>query len=261
MKITEKLLRQLEISEVPSLDPIRVTLEDIGPGQGRINIECYGQAWSAYWGGMGKETVAEFFTTCDEHYIAGKLASGLSSDVFDPDGLKDMLKREVIDERRRGGTKRQARKDWDAIEDADIPECENDLWAMSATMQALMGDEWWYRLPQRPNPDYLYLCRIIKAVQEALRGSVAVEGAKVEVLLPNGEKREVAGHEVPVVNESLASALAAVAEQRDDLLTALKLAEGVAQRVIAMTGFDESQIADWRPQVRAAIASVKGGAA
>ena len=39
---------------------------------------------------------------------------------------------------------------------------------MQNTMNELMGDEWWYRLPQKPNPDYVYLCRIIRTVQEAL---------------------------------------------------------------------------------------------
>ena len=60
MKIAEKTLRQLEISEVPNLDPIRVTMEDIEPRKGRINIECYGKAWASYWGGMGDRTIAEF---------------------------------------------------------------------------------------------------------------------------------------------------------------------------------------------------------
>jgi hypothetical protein len=167
MKIEESQVRRITISEVPGLDPIRVMLEDIGPGQGRINIECWGKSWANFWGGMGKETIAEFFVSSDEHYLSGKL-SGAESSIFDPDGLKEMLQREVIQERRRGGTKKQARKDWNAIEEACFPENINDCWAMSRTMQELMGDEWWYRLPTKPNPDYLYLTRIIKTVQAAL---------------------------------------------------------------------------------------------
>lgn len=168
MKVSEQLIRRLTISEVPCLDPIRVMLEDIGPGQGRINIECYGKSWACYWGGMGKDTLTQFFIGCDEHYLAGKLSS-IDSEVFDPDGLKDMLKREVIEERRRGGTKRQARKDWLAIEEVNFPDRENDLWAICDTMHSLIGDEWWYRLPHKTNPDYAYLCRIIKTVQAALK--------------------------------------------------------------------------------------------
>lgn len=167
MKITEETIRRITISEVPGLDPIRVMLQDIAPGQGRINIECYGQSWANYWGGMGKDSLAQFFVGCDEHYLAGKL-SNIESSIFDPDGMKVMLKREVIKERRRGGTKRQARKDWLAIEEVNFPDTVAELWIMPNTMQELMGDEWWYRLPTKENPDYAYLCRIIKTVKEAI---------------------------------------------------------------------------------------------
>lgn len=170
MKITESTVRQIEISEVTRLDPIRVMLSDIGPGQGRINIECYGKSWASYWGGMGKETIAEFFTTCDEHYIAKNLASGLESDIFDPDNLVDALKKEVIADRKKHfDSKKEARARWTLIEELDLPEHEAQLWAITNQMQEIMGDEWWYRLPKKPNPDYQYLCRIIKAVQAALR--------------------------------------------------------------------------------------------
>lgn len=170
MKITESTVRQLEISEVPGLDPIRVMLSDLGPGQGRINIECWGKSWASYWGGMGKETIAEFFTTCDEHYIAKNLASGLESNIFDPDHLSDSLKQTIIKERKDGWlSKKEARVRFDQIEETDFPETIDGLWSMSRTMVELLGDEWWYSLPEKPNPDYEYLCRIIKAVQAALR--------------------------------------------------------------------------------------------
>jgi len=46
---------------------------------------------------------------------------------------------------------------------------------------------------------------------------------------------------------------APIVAQRDQLLHALQLAQGVAERVIAATGFDESKVSDWRPVVNAAI--------
>lgn len=46
--------------------------------------------------------------------------------------------------------------------------------------------------------------------------------------------------------------------QRDQMLSALSLANGIAERVIQDTNFDESQVSDWRPVVNAAL---KGGAA
>ncbi len=63
----------LEITNVPSLDPIRVLTQDIGPGQGRIIIECYGQAWSCYWPGMGKQTIRQFVAGADPDYVCNAL--------------------------------------------------------------------------------------------------------------------------------------------------------------------------------------------
>lgn len=176
MKIVEETIRRITISHVPSLDPIRVALEDIGPGQGRINIECYGTSWAYYWGGMGKETIAEFFSTCDKHYLAGKLAPELRSNVFDPDALRDHLKAEIINERKKLWIgKRVARTKFDCIEEIDFAETVDGLMTMDDTMHELLGDEWWNSLPEKKNPDYEYLCRIIRTVQEAL--TVAQGGA------------------------------------------------------------------------------------
>lgn len=45
------------------LDPILVILQDFGGGQGRIVLECWGAAWSAYWGAMGTDTTLRRFVT------------------------------------------------------------------------------------------------------------------------------------------------------------------------------------------------------
>lgn len=173
MKIEESYVRRLTISEVPGLDPIRVTLEDIGPGQGRINIECYGQAWANYWGGMGKDTIGEFVAGCDIHYIAGKLSS-IPAQVFDPDKLIESLKRDIFKERRRRWiSKDKARDLYCDIDNMDLPNSVDGLWHMADTLTELLGDEWWYRLPEKDNPDYTYLTRIITAVKSALKGGAA----------------------------------------------------------------------------------------
>lgn len=177
MKVVDEQIRRITISDVKCLDPIRVALEDLGQGKGRINIECYGQSWANYWGAMGNETIAEFFTSCNVHYIAGKL-SNIESNIFDPDGLKETLQRSVIQERRhRWITKEEARKKFETIDDLDLPEHEAQLWAISDQMHEVMGDEWWYSLPKKTNPDYEYLTRIIEAVQEALSQLLIKEAA------------------------------------------------------------------------------------
>lgn len=56
------------------LDPIRVILYDYGDERGRmIVVECFGDAYSHYWGRMGQESVREFVCSCDEDYLVDKL--------------------------------------------------------------------------------------------------------------------------------------------------------------------------------------------
>lgn len=78
MKITPINITAYQIEPPPSfsLDPIRVTLHDIGPGQGLINIECYGRAWASYWGAIGDRSIKDFFITCDSGYLVGNLHRG-----------------------------------------------------------------------------------------------------------------------------------------------------------------------------------------
>lgn len=78
MKITPLQLTAYEITPPPSyrLDPIRVTLHDVSPGHGRIIIECYGKAWSSYWGGMGDLSIKDFFCSCGSDYLITKLLTG-----------------------------------------------------------------------------------------------------------------------------------------------------------------------------------------
>lgn len=53
-----------EIPDADGLDSIRFMLQDVGPGAGRLLVECYGEAWATYWGGMGQRTIREFLSTC-----------------------------------------------------------------------------------------------------------------------------------------------------------------------------------------------------
>lgn len=69
---TEKA-KVFTIFDAPKLDPITVVLQDLGAGHGRLIVECWGSAWSAYWGGMGGRTLAEFITDSHPEYIAGKM--------------------------------------------------------------------------------------------------------------------------------------------------------------------------------------------
>lgn len=183
MKIETSTVTKLTITEVARLDPITVILEDIEPRKGKIIIECYGKSWSSYWGGMGSDTIAQFFGSMDEHYLAKNL-SDISADITDGDSIKDGAFRQIIVLRwgkmvrsrlsvdgyvrigRDEITTAEARELWEEVDSADFG---SDGWSDPKLMQKVFGDEWWYRLPTKPNPDYQYLCRIINAVQAALK--------------------------------------------------------------------------------------------
>lgn len=65
-----------EITGAPRLDPIRVYLQDLGPGQGRITIECYGAAWACYFASIGSDrTIAQFVRECGVDYLTNAFAS------------------------------------------------------------------------------------------------------------------------------------------------------------------------------------------
>lgn len=176
MKVTVSQVTKINIEGAKALDPIDVFLEDFGHGKGSVTLKCYGQSWSGYWGATGCETVAEFFCSCDEHYLAGKMGG--------PDSTKPNYKmlpqfaRESIIRRRRGR---------DRIYDSLMKEDARELYDMVSSilyvddapnhsvMTEIFGPEWWHVIPDMPNPDYDYLCRIINAAKEGLRSLKAPE--------------------------------------------------------------------------------------
>ena len=62
-----------EIPEANGLDRIHVFWMDVAPRKGYVTIICYGQAWTAYFGGMGDLTIREFFARCDTGYMVTKM--------------------------------------------------------------------------------------------------------------------------------------------------------------------------------------------
>lgn len=169
MKIELSTVTKIRLTELDRLDPITVILEDIAPRQGKIIIECYGESWSSYWGGMGQKNIAEFFCCCDKHYLSKNLSS-INSEITDEGVICDWLRSEIISSRRHFSyTKERARELWDDVEfyvenNANCLHTEqcNDL------LLEIIGDDWWHDLPTKTNPEYEYLCRIIDAVQNGI---------------------------------------------------------------------------------------------
>jgi len=76
MRIETQDARVFRIYDAPKLDPILVVMQDLGPGVGRLLLECYGDAWSGYWGATGERTIQQFVLGCSADYIAGKMLGG-----------------------------------------------------------------------------------------------------------------------------------------------------------------------------------------
>ena len=76
MRIEAQPSRVFRIYDAPKLDPILVVMQDLGPGVGRLLVECYGDAWSGYWGATGERSIEQFLLSCSADYIAGKMLGG-----------------------------------------------------------------------------------------------------------------------------------------------------------------------------------------
>jgi len=66
----------LEIPKQPGLDPIRAIFLDHEPGKGTLIVQCYNEAWTCYFGAMGKRTLREFVASVDRGYLGGAMRCG-----------------------------------------------------------------------------------------------------------------------------------------------------------------------------------------
>ena len=186
MKIETGTITILRISEVPRLDPIRVTLDNGELGKGRITIECYSEAWSAYWGAMSDRTVEQFFVDCSNDYLIGNLSVGLDSSRPSGDALERDAKR-VIRHRRKGiGEWKYTPLTADAAEELMrrvhvLQECndESSAWANESLLAEIYGDDWRGAAKcSEPNPEWMHLERICNAVREALKTLAAQQAGE-----------------------------------------------------------------------------------
>ena len=140
MKITKATVNKLTLTEIEHLDPVTVIMEDFELGRGKITIDCYGKAWTAYWGGMGEQTIAEFINTADAAYIVGKI-SDTPAMVIDYDDISNRVGNDVD-------------RDTAIYYEEEIG--------------AIYGPDWRMDPPQKPNHEYAYICRIVRAVKAAV---------------------------------------------------------------------------------------------
>jgi hypothetical protein len=175
MNIKRSKVDKISISGIPNQDTINVYLEDFGPGQGRIVIEQFGDAWSYYWGAMGKRTMLQFFEECDDDYLIQKLTGELSTrSSTDVGKLCAWTKQMVIDRRHdRDLNKLQARLLWDEANQMEY----DGLEANQDILYKVFGPDWYECLPQEPNPKYEQVRQVVKTVKHATVKLMAEEGS------------------------------------------------------------------------------------
>jgi len=144
MLIRKSEVTKIVLAELDRLDPVTLIMEDFGPGQGKLTIDCYGKAWTAYWGGMGDEGIVKFIHTANVDYIANKLTV-IDKNVIDYDAISAKIGTEV---------------------DRDtLAFCNEDL-------EKHYGCDWYMDLPTTINHEYEYLCRIVSAVKDYLDSNI-----------------------------------------------------------------------------------------
>lgn len=173
LQVEFSTVTKLVITGAPNLDPITVFLEDLAPCKGKITVSCWGKSWTAYWGSMWDGlSIGQFFCELNTNYIIGYFDQAMSSRQFSGEALANKVRRLVLKERRQfcyGSDEARAR--FDEVEDlSESPSIDHLHAVHSELMAKLFGDEWWHMTNDstEPNPDYIYLERVIRTVQKAL---------------------------------------------------------------------------------------------
>lgn len=192
MKIEIGNIKQIKISDVEGLDPIRVMVEEYGHGEAKVIIDCYGQSWSSYWGSMGG-TLREFFTRTNVDYLLNCFDRGLrpTTQELDTQAMQttfvEKVRETVIERVKDGYTKCPCNREvYDECLNVDLqaiaPEHPYDYWSFDhysmteASWEAVFSDkeyfsEWMNNsVPEEylPNWDYLYLHKIVSTVREGV---------------------------------------------------------------------------------------------
>lgn len=168
MQLSVTNTTKIVLTQLERLDPVTIYLDNPTPGRGKITIECFGKSWSSFWPAMGGRRVEEFFVSCDDEYLAGNLSTCRSHiPVTDQDEICAAVRQAIINQRLSGELEKdEARRFWN---EADSVTLTSDYCSAPELMTAAFGDEWWLCLPEKENPDYNYLVRIIQAVRDGLR--------------------------------------------------------------------------------------------
>lgn len=160
MKIEVLPIKTLRITEIEKLDPITLGIDN---ENGKLTVEVYGQAWSAYWS-SAKGSVLKFFLSCDNDYLIRCLDRQIKCSVTDFDAVPAYIKKLILRGRRDCDfSAADAREMFDSLEYESFESIEH-VWRFSLKS---IGEEWKHDLPETTSHDWLYLDRIVTAIKEA----------------------------------------------------------------------------------------------
>jgi hypothetical protein len=169
MKVEISQVTKLLIRDVKNIDVIAVYLEDFLPGVGKATITCANDSWSYGWSAMGTTNdIRKFLIQCDTPYLAQKFGPNVPRTETDHGNVVKAARTQILETRKSDGvSKETARKMYDEAEDLfDIEPSSSEY---ADQMYEIYGDEWWHCLPTVPHYQYVYLCKIIDTVKEALK--------------------------------------------------------------------------------------------
>lgn len=144
MEIEKRNTETYVLTNLEGLDPVTVYVTNYEPGKGKIVIECYGESWANYWGGMRDMDLQHFFCSCDNDYILRKFLSKTHQTDFD----------KIMEIAKETGFDICATNDVElAMQQGQLEEC--------------FGPNWYMDLPQCTTREYQYLNRIVDTVKNA----------------------------------------------------------------------------------------------
>ena len=119
---------------------------------------------------MGKETTLEqFILSSDNHYLSKNLASLAALSEPDYDGFITHAKKQLIEQRRVwGGKKEEIREQWNKLNEVEPSEEYFNNALNHQRLYEIAGDDWWHLIPEVDSTLYKYLCKILDALKACL---------------------------------------------------------------------------------------------
>jgi len=169
MTITKSLVEKIQITNAAqNIYSISAFFEDFGKNQGKVTIECDGDAWSYFWSAIARSSIKEFFLEAGTDYLVGKFHRGIRSTITDDsqESLQQAAKQFILAARKNGEiSKKEALFKWMDVSNID----DRGVDVNADELYKIFGDEWYYQLPQKPNPEYNHLFKIIESIKAAIQ--------------------------------------------------------------------------------------------